>query len=124
MTDKKKNQRTSPHRVLREVLRHYLEYRDLITHPQPGFQIDSLDGIIEYAGLSISFWDLMDCLKSQKDGGLLSDRKREAIFYNVILDKRQKDVAEIMNITTVSVGQYVEQGVMQLANELFGEKSD
>jgi predicted transcriptional regulator len=49
----------------------------------------------------------------------LSERKREAIFYNVILDWKQKDVAERMGITTVSVGQYVDQGCTQLARIYF-----
>lgn len=49
----------------------------------------------------------------------LSKRKKEAIYYNVILDLRQKDVAEIMGITTVSVGQYVELGFRQITDQLF-----
>jgi DNA-directed RNA polymerase specialized sigma24 family protein len=71
--------------------------------------------VIEYGTITISLWDLQDGLKD------LAPRKREAVFYNVILDKRQKDVAEIMGITTVSVGQYVESAMIQLAAKYFTE---
>lgn len=125
-----------PHRILREVYRHYLTFRDLVTSPEHDGQggHNSSDGVIEHGYfvepeaenedgkkvktgerykvlVTISFWDLQ--------GGLakLSPRKREATFYNVILDQKQKDVAEIMDITTVSVGQYVEQGMIQLSQE-------
>ena len=63
-------------------------------------------------------WDLQGALKN------LSARKREAVYYNVILDKKQKDVADIMGITTVSVGQYVEQAMMQLAEEYFAKDDE
>jgi hypothetical protein len=65
--------------------------------------------------VTISFWDLHDGLKA------LSARKREAFFWNVLMDKKQKDVAKLMGITTVSVGQYVEQACLQLAERYFGE---
>lgn len=117
------------HRVLREIIRHYLEFKELVTHPEHdglGGYRDS-DGVIDHAyyvenddgkhkvEISFSFWDLQDALKN------LSPRKREAVFYNVILDKKQKDVAEIMGITTVSVGQYVEQACLQIAEDYFPE---
>lgn len=128
------------HLILREVLRHYLEYRDLVMAPSTGKpdgkSISSVEcdhGIIDYGyyiydeegdkkekiEITLSFWDLLGCLRPQSKGGLLSDRKREAIFYNVILDKKQQDVADIMNITPVTVGQYVEQGCMHIAEKLF-----
>ncbi len=66
--------------------------------------------------VTISFWDLHRGIKE------LSPRKREALWWNVILDQKQKDVAEIMNITTVSVGQYVEQAVLQLSEKYFAEE--
>jgi len=71
--------------------------------------------VIEHKGLSISFSDLKHGLED------LSPRKREAFFYNVILDWKQKDVAEHMGITTVSVGQYVEQAMIQLSKRYFAE---
>lgn len=108
------------HRVLREVYRHYLEFRDLFksngTHViEHGYWVDDPDGRRKIS-VSISLWDLQEGLQS------LSPRKREAVFYNVILDKKQKDVAEIMGITTVSVGQYVEQAMIQLSERYFADE--
>src|SRR5438045_1400817 len=65
--------------------------------------------------VTISFWDLHHAL------ALLSDRKSEGVYFNVILDMKQKDVAKEMKITTVSVGQYVEQAMLQLAAVYFPE---
>lgn len=128
-----------PHRVLRDVLKNYLEFRDIVTSPeqqatgQAGknrtvgnsrgtdgvidytYSVRREDGTIDKISLSVSFWDLQGLLRR------LSPRKREAVFYNVILDKKQKDVAEIMGITTVSVGQYVDQAMLQLQKGYFGD---
>lgn len=122
---KKTNKPTAPmplHRVLREVLRHYIEYRELVNQDgrlhviDYGYWIYNEDGSRKHKEeVSISFWDLYDGLKE------LAPRKREAIFYNVIRDMKQKDVAKIMGITTVSVGQYVEAGTIQLAKRYFSE---
>lgn len=114
------------HRILREVYRHYLEFRDLVSstgnhviehgyfikneNPGPG------EPVQERVNVSISFWDLFEGLKE------LSPRKREAVWYNVILDQKQRDVAQKMSITTVSVGQYVEQAMIQLAERYFAEE--
>jgi DNA-directed RNA polymerase specialized sigma24 family protein len=129
------------HRILREVYRHYLTFQDLITSPEHDGQggYNTSDGVIEHGYfvepeaedeetgkkvktgerykvlITLSFWDLQGALKA------LSPRKREAVFYNVIMDYKQKDVAAIMDITTVSVGQYVEQGMIQLAEEYFAD---
>jgi DNA-directed RNA polymerase specialized sigma24 family protein len=129
-----------PHRVLREVYRHYLEYRDLVTSPNTitndeGHSASSVNcdhGVIEYGyftyeddgttvkdkiQITLSFWDLHGALQT------LSKRKREAVFYNVILDWKQRDVARVMKITTVSVGQYVEQAMLQLSEKYFAEQA-
>jgi hypothetical protein len=98
------------HRVLRECLRHFLEFE--------GYCQQSGQWFVEHRGIQISFLDLQRALTS------LSPRKKEAIFYNVILDYKQKDVAAIMGITTVSVGQYVEQGCAQIAKHYFAETND
>lgn len=172
------------HRVLREIFRHYMEFRDFVTSPEHDGNggYGTSDGVIEYGynvmgeNLSkligdkdwptalekftreelmatgdveeyqqlhidtspkfdengepvmalrpiiydkvyivLSFWDLQGALKD------LSPRKREAVFHNVILDKKQKDVAKIMGITTVSVGQYVEQAMLQLSEKYFSD---
>lgn len=108
------------HRVLREVYRHYLEFRELFkldgTHViEHGYLVEDEAGNQRKINISISLWDLQGALRE------LSPRKREAVFYNVILDKKQKDVAEIMDITTVSVGQYVEQAMLQLSERYFAD---
>jgi DNA-directed RNA polymerase specialized sigma24 family protein len=109
------------HRVLREVYRHYYEFKELFagegTHViEHSYWTYDEEGNKRKHTLNISLWDLHDGLRT------LSARKREAVFYNVLLDKKQKEVAEIMGITTVSVGQYVEQAMMQLADRYFAEE--
>jgi DNA-directed RNA polymerase specialized sigma24 family protein len=108
------------HRILREIYRHYLEFRELFISTgesvfQHGYFVEHEDGSKERVMVSISFWDLNNALKD------VAPRKREAMFYNVILDKRQEDVAKIMGITAVSVGQYVEAACVQLAKNYFSE---
>lgn len=123
MTEKFEAREEMPkHRVLREVYRHYLEYRDYVASTgnhviDHGYWVVDKDGNrVKHVDISISFWDLHNALHR------LSKRKREAVFYNVILDQKQKDVAKIMKITTVSVGQYVDQAFMQLAEDYFAEE--
>jgi DNA-directed RNA polymerase specialized sigma24 family protein len=109
------------HRILREIYRHYSEFRDyvsstgkhVIEYSQPIY--DEEGHIERKIDVTISFWDLHEGLKD------LAPRKKEAMFYNVILDWKQKDVAEKMGITTVSVGQYVEQACRSLAQRYFAE---
>lgn len=101
---------TPIHKRLREALRHYTEFK---AHVSAYSQ-----HVIEHKGIQISFYDLQQGIKD------LSPRKKEALFYNVILDWKQKDVAEKMGITTVSVGQYVEGAVQQLAKRYFAERED
>ena len=98
------------HRILREVLRNYLTFESYCQ------QYGTF--MIEHKGIELSFLDLQNCLKK------LSPRKREAVKYNVIFDMKQKDVAAIMGITTVSVGQYVDQGCTQLAEMYFAEEAE
>lgn len=111
------------HRILREVLRHYTEYRTHVAKTgdhviEHGYFVYEDDGttVKSKESVTISFWDLHRGIKG------LSPRKREALWYNVICDWKQKDVAERMKITTVSVGQYVEQAVIQLAEEYFADE--
>jgi predicted DNA-binding protein (UPF0251 family) len=97
------------HRVLREALRHYKELEDLFM--KHGVLV------VSHNGLDLCFMDIKKSLNK------LSARKKEAIYYNVILDMKQKDVADVMGITTVSVGQYVESGFAQIAREYFAEEN-
>lgn len=119
----KRTEESPLHRLLREVYRHYIEFRDLVTQDgrnhviEHGYFIYDDDGEIKDKRIvQLSYWDLHRGVKQ------LSDRKKEAFFYNVILDKKQKDVAKIMGITTVSVGQYVEQAMLQLSELHFAEE--
>lgn len=110
------------HRILREVYRHYLEFRQYVSDTgnhviEHGYFLYDEDGNIkDKISVKISFWDLFDGLKD------LSPRKREAVWYNVILDQKQRDVAKRMQITTVSVGQYVEQAMLQLSEHYFADE--
>ena len=114
------NEPVQPHRFLREVFRHYLEYKEYVANGgdhvlEHSYLVQSDDGTIRKETLSVSFWDLHRGLKE------LAPRKREAIYFNVILDQKQKDVARRMGITTVSVGQYVDAGFRQLVKRHFPE---
>lgn len=120
------------HLILREAYRHYLTYRYLLA-------IGEVEDVIEYSvpvssdepdkvvPITISFTDLERALKimndglAKGDGTVLSTRKEQAFYLNVIRDMKQKDVAEQMGITTVSVGQYVDQAMLQLAEYYFGD---
>lgn len=122
MAAAKKKQLQPRHRILREIYRHYMEFRDLVTATgesvfEHGEFIYNDEGeIVGRRLIEISFWDLHNALNK------LSKRKREAVFWNVIMDQKQKDVADRMGITTVSVGQYVEQAMVQLAEKYFAEE--
>lgn len=124
MVQTKRREETPRHRVLREVYRHYLTYRDLVSQDgrhhviEHGYYVEDEKGNKRKVSIAISFWDLFNGLKQ------LSPRKREAVWYNVILDQKQKDVAKRMGITTVSVGQYVEQACIQLAEHYFAEQEE
>lgn len=137
------------HRILREVFRHYTEFRNFVGQggssvlehsyfvpdegvpPQcPGVQRANKEhearrnvcihcgGGVHKVTVSFSFWDLHRGLKE------LAPRKREALFHNVIEDRKQKDVAQKMGITTVTVGQYVEHAFRQLVDQHLLEIKD
>jgi hypothetical protein len=99
-----------PHRILREVYRHYYEFEEYVA--------STGHHVIDRGDISISFYDLKDGIS---ESGPLSERKRQAVMLNVIRDMKQRHVAEIMNITAVSVGQYVEQAMIQLSKTYFSE---
>ena len=96
------------HLFLREFLRNYTAFE--------GYCSQSGKYDISHSGYTINFLDLQGCLKK------LSKRKKEAVFWNVIMDKKQKEVAELMEITTGSVAQYVEQAMVQVAKELWPDE--
>jgi DNA-directed RNA polymerase specialized sigma24 family protein len=94
-------------RILKEVYRHYIDFQDFASREGKYF--------ISYGPITLSLLDLQYGLDK------LSPRKREAVYLNVIRDMKQKDAAAIMGITTVSVGQYVEQAMIQLAERYFSD---
>lgn len=110
------------HRILREVYRNYSQFKDYVTLTgehviDHGYFIyeDDLETVKDKISITISFWDLEAGLEG------LSKRKHQAVMLNVISDQKQKDVADIMGITTVSVGQYVDQSMIQIAKTYFGD---
>lgn len=110
-----------PHRVLREVYRNFRQFQEFVSATgkdviEHGYWVFNEDGTKNRKiTITISYSDLRDQLNK------LSARKRQAMVYNVIMDMKQKDVAEIMGITTVSVGQYVDTACEQLAADYFAE---
>jgi DNA-directed RNA polymerase specialized sigma24 family protein len=109
-----------PHRVLREVYRNFRQFREYVAHHgidviDHGYWVYDEDGTRRKVLITISYSDLLGRLNE------LSERKRQAVFYNVIMDMKQRDVANIMGITTVSVGQYVDTAMEQLAKEYFAD---
>jgi hypothetical protein len=121
------------HKILREAYRNYLTWKDLITYQHEAETLDVISYRVprneesdEMVDVTISFHDLERALNQfngelQQDGTVLSKRKEQAFYLNVIRDMLQRDVADIMGITTVSVGQYVEQGMYQLCDYYYAE---
>lgn len=95
-------------RILREVLRNYLEFE--------AYCSQSGSYIIEHKGVMLSFSDLKKLLAD------LSPRKKQAIWYNVILSFKQWETAEKMGIKTGTVGQYVDSALEQLVDRYFAEE--
>jgi predicted DNA-binding protein (UPF0251 family) len=124
------------HKILREAYRNFLTWRDIITYPEDSeppytitYRVPKDKDSNEYVPVTISFVDLARALKSyegelKSEGTVLSARKEQAFFLNVLRDLRQKDVAEIMGISMVSVGQYVDQGMLKLCKYYFGEEEN
>jgi len=120
------------HKILREAYRHLDEFEALATQSNPdpasgkygktgrviNAQNPGLKDIIEYKGITLSLFDLKEALKKTP----LAPRKREAFYFNVLKDMKQRDVAERMGITTVSVGQYVEQAILQISKVYFKDE--
>lgn len=112
-----------PHRILREVYRNFRQFQEFVSATgkdviEHGYWVYNEDGTKSHkVTITISYSDLRDQLNK------LSARKRQAMVYNVIMDMKQKDVAAIMGITTVSVGQYVDTACEQLAADYFAENT-
>lgn len=117
------------HKIIREAFRNYLTFETYVSNTGQDtieYVVPKEDGSDEWVPITISFLDLERALNRynnglRDEGTVLSKRKEEAFYLNVIRDMKQKEVAEIMGITTVSVGQYVEQGMLQLCDYYFAE---
>ena len=96
------------HRILREVLRGYTVFEEYVT----------ITGNYEitHQGYKFNFLDLQGCLKS------LPQRQMEAVYWFIIQDERQKTVAARLGISTVTVGQYCDQAMRKITEELFPEE--
>jgi len=120
MKRKNKKKPIPKHRILKEIYRHYIDFEDL--YKREGIETIEIgkdyypDKPLEEP-ITISFLDLKYGLDK------LSKRKKEAFLYNIIYDKRQEDVAKIMGVTTVTVGQYVEAAAIQLSKRYFADTS-
>lgn len=106
-------------KILKEVYRNYLLFRE--EHMRTGldvitYDVESSPGSNEYQTVVISFSDLREGVSE------LAPRKKEAFYYHIICNMRQREVGKIMGCTTVTVGQYVDSAVMQLAKKYFPEE--
>lgn len=120
------------HKILREAYRNYLSFEQYFTDTSRDiieYAVPDKPGSDNYVPVRISFTDLQKALvnfqeDSHTQGTVLSKRKEQAFYLNVIRDMRQADVAELMGITTVSVGQYVDQAMLQLSEYYFDGEED
>lgn len=120
------------HKILREAYRNYLSFEQYVKDTAKDiieYAVPEKPGSDNYIPVQISFTDLQRALTQyhngvKAEGTVLSKRKEEAFYLNVIRDMLQRDVAEEMGITTVSVGQYVEQAMIQLCDYYFDEEKD
>lgn len=118
------------HRIIKEAYRNYTSLRDYALGLQkdsstPGndiieYAVETKPGSGKYKQIIISYQALKQTLEEVK----LPPRKRQAFYLNVLEDKLQREVADIMGITTVSVGQYVDGACEQLAEHYFADDEE
>ncbi len=131
--------------ILRELYRHYLDYSDhyqrtghdilvggthdqdcewrkrlirtnkKIDHEKRVKDAPCTCGFSQTGPVMISFLELRNSLRN------LSKRKKEAVWWNVIMDQTQIEVAGIMGIKEVTVGQYVKSAMIKIAAEYFAD---
>lgn len=104
-------------KILKELYKHYIDYQDFVSRTgQDVIEVWRTDSNGEPQAVWISFSDLKEGVSE------LAPRKKEAFLLHIIFDKKQREVADIMGITTVSVGQYVEAALAQLSKRYFAEE--
>lgn len=104
------------HKILREVYRNYHEYREHMGRTGQDvieYAVETEKGSGEYVQIIISFSDL------KKGVSDLSPQKQKAFYLFVICGLLQREVADIMQINTVTVGQYSDAALRQLAKSYF-----
>lgn len=108
--------------IVKETLRNYTKFRRHATLIEQSHS--HYDGTISHSyvvynkdgtpkekiTIEISFWDLLRGIKK------ISPRKREALWYSIILDKKQEEVGKIMGCRPVTCGQYANSACQQLAD--------
>lgn len=111
--------------LMQAILRHYLEFETLVMHAPSGHgdgrsgneegrhgpmgALPSVSaGVLEYGGLSLSFYDLQGCLRK------LSKLHQEALYHGVICDKPLKDVSQIMEIAMDEAEAHIQEACMQV----------
>lgn len=97
--------------LIREALRHLDAAKELAIR---GTDIIERTVLCDGKKITVSFslLDLEAALKRR------AKRQHEAVFLNVICDYLQRDVAAIMGITTISIGQYVQSACEKIAEEI------
>jgi DNA-directed RNA polymerase specialized sigma24 family protein len=113
------------HRILREAYKNYHQWEYLMQAEDARLEtieyaIETEEGSGDYVPITISFTDLKLALQHVK----LAPRKKEAFYLNVILGYKQREAAAKMGISPVSVGQYVESAMLQLAKYYFADAED
>lgn len=113
--------------IIKEAYRHYDTWQNLIAYGDGKsghvsdvltYHIPKEPGSDELVPIVISFHDLQRAWDNVK----LAPRKKEAFELNILQDMLQREAADIMGITTVSVGQYVNQAASQLAEWYFADE--
>lgn len=82
-------------------------------------QESGLSDSIELNDIELNYFDLMAALRSIRD--TVPERKRQAFWLNVILDMKQKDVADKLQVSPVTVGQHVTSVCKALEEAYFAD---
>lgn len=125
--------RQDRHLILREAYRHLSILsslaRESVPLPSEGrvggtdrainSQESGLVDTLSYDGIDINYFDMLTALSKINDIPL---KKREAFYLNVILDMKQKDVAQKMGVSPVTIGQHVTSVCRALEEVYFADR--
>jgi DNA-directed RNA polymerase specialized sigma24 family protein len=123
---KLRTKRDPGYKIIREALRHYAEYRhhfrahgqigDVFSHTYIVYNDDAEPQ--EKVTVTLCYSDLLRCAKQ------LPQKKREALWYNIVLDKSNDEVASIMKCQTQTISQYVRSACEFLAEGYWNEGTE